>query len=239
METPSPTGVPSGALPPGALDGFSLNNTVGAALLGTYFSLILYGGILHQTSRYYRIYVDDTLWLKALIFVAVALESAQTALCIYACYYMLIIGYANPSVLEHASLSENMLPVVSGAIIALTQATGIKSTDTLMDRLILYTVTNGLITSTCMLILFIFVLVQPTSMVYVAMSFVSTKLYTNTLLAALNTRKSLRGTAANPSGIEIFMSGEEHHPQGVPLPSQNTVTLEFADVLTRSDGSKA
>ncbi|KAM5537814.1 hypothetical protein V8D89_008582 [Ganoderma adspersum] len=46
---------------------FPLNSTFGAALLGTHFSLILYGVLAHQTMRYYRTYPDDTLWLKALL----------------------------------------------------------------------------------------------------------------------------------------------------------------------------
>ncbi|KAI1790583.1 hypothetical protein LXA43DRAFT_1146134 [Ganoderma leucocontextum] len=71
-------------------------------------------------------------------------------------------------------------------IIALRQnRSGIKSTDSLMDVLVLYTITTGLITSLSMLSLFLVVTISPNDDgIYTAISVLVTKLYANTLLAA-------------------------------------------------------
>ncbi|KAJ3003697.1 hypothetical protein NUW54_g5168 [Trametes sanguinea] len=93
--------------------------------------------------------------------------------------------------------------------------TGIKRMDTIVDILILYTVTTGLLTgfvssnptlndgaetfvalSLVNLLSFIFSLLCPNNLIYTAFGVVSTKLYANSLLAALNSRKYLANRAA-------------------------------------------
>ncbi|PIL37248.1 hypothetical protein GSI_00941 [Ganoderma sinense ZZ0214-1] len=74
----------------------------------------------------------------------------------------------------------------------------------------------GLLTSVSMLILFIFVVLRPADLVYTAISLVSTKLYANALLAALNSRQSLRDQTyhADQSSLEIQTLGAQL--QGLP-----------------------
>ncbi|KAI1790668.1 hypothetical protein LXA43DRAFT_1095270 [Ganoderma leucocontextum] len=89
------------------------------------------------------------------------------------------------------------------------------SSDSLMDRkLVLYAITTGLLTSAFMLVFAVSAITRPNDMIYLALSFVTAKLYTNTLLATLNTRKSLREAAINPSrGVEVFgFSGGAANP---------------------------
>ncbi|PIL25901.1 hypothetical protein GSI_11654 [Ganoderma sinense ZZ0214-1] len=88
---------------------------------------------------------------------------------------------------------------------------GIKSTDSLMDVLVLYTITTGLITSLSMLSLFLVVTIAPTEDgIYTAISVLVTKLYANTLLAALNSRRSLHDRAARTiTGTDVFGTGIE------------------------------
>ncbi|EIW57759.1 uncharacterized protein TRAVEDRAFT_48789 [Trametes versicolor FP-101664 SS1] len=74
--------------------------------------------------------------------------------------------------------------------------TGMKRTDTIVDLLILYTVSTGLLTSVVDFSSFIFSLVSTNTLIYSAFGIVATKLYANSLLAALNSRKYLAERAA-------------------------------------------
>ncbi|KAI0636305.1 hypothetical protein C8Q77DRAFT_1102964 [Trametes polyzona] len=69
--------------------------------------------------------------------------------------------------------------------------TGMKRTDTVVDILILYAVSTGLLTSLVNFLSFIFSLVSPSNLIYTSFGIVATKLYANSLLAALNARKDL------------------------------------------------
>ncbi|KAI0833835.1 hypothetical protein BC628DRAFT_1414564 [Trametes gibbosa] len=76
--------------------------------------------------------------------------------------------------------------------------TGMKRIDTVVDILILYAISTGLLTSVVNFLSFIFSLVSPSKLVYTAFGIVATKLYANSLLTALNARKYLaqRATVA-------------------------------------------
>ncbi|KAI0323795.1 hypothetical protein GY45DRAFT_518824 [Cubamyces sp. BRFM 1775] len=69
--------------------------------------------------------------------------------------------------------------------------TGFKRTDSLIDTLILYSICTGLITDLFGIVTFILALVLPNDLIWVGVSLVTTKLYVNCVLAALNTRKSI------------------------------------------------
>ncbi|KAI0739957.1 hypothetical protein C8Q80DRAFT_1201419 [Daedaleopsis nitida] len=58
----------------------SIDRTFGAILIGTFVAAGLYGVTLHQASRYFRVYGDDSLVCKAVAFTTVLLETAHTAL---------------------------------------------------------------------------------------------------------------------------------------------------------------
>ncbi|KAM5537815.1 hypothetical protein V8D89_008583 [Ganoderma adspersum] len=70
-------------------------------------------------------------------------------------------------------------------------------------------------------------------MIYLGLSFVITKLYTNTLLAALNSRQSLRDAAGNPSGAEIFgLSGRlDRTPEPRVGPGDSSLHKEASEVV--------
>ncbi|KAM5532687.1 hypothetical protein V8D89_013656 [Ganoderma adspersum] len=120
-------------------------------------------------------------------------------------------------------------------IIALRRnRSGIKSTDSLMDVLVLYTITTGLITSLSMLSLFLVVTIAPTEDgIYTAISVLVTKLYANTLLAALNSRRSLHDRAARTiTGTDVFGTGIEfRRPERGANTTQATapVAIELRD----------
>ncbi|KAI0325099.1 hypothetical protein GY45DRAFT_1375029 [Cubamyces sp. BRFM 1775] len=69
--------------------------------------------------------------------------------------------------------------------------TGFKSTDSMIDILIIYTINTGLLTGIFSLLSLIFAVVEPSNLIYVALNMVSTRSYANSVLAVLNSRRSL------------------------------------------------
>ncbi|TBU39312.1 hypothetical protein BD309DRAFT_443287 [Dichomitus squalens] len=318
--------------------------TYGSVLLGTYLSLILYGGILHQTYRYFGAYPEDKKGLKIIVSLTVLLETVHTAACIYICYKALVTDHSDIARLENLMKRTHFGPLLMSIIIGLTQGffarrayvfgkkyrawirlvavlmflafgfsigqtilrisffvallkrvapgstcvgllmplrhgkisatrtpwlepcatgiaivedvimttvlilalhhsrSGIKSTDSLLNRVILYAITTGMLTSGCMILLFVTNLAFPDDIIYVGVSFVATKLYTNSLLAALNTRQSLRDVAFHPSGVKVFGSGacvcaeEAHDLPGPATGGANAVTVEFVEMAVSLKG---
>ncbi|KAI0824342.1 hypothetical protein BC628DRAFT_428045 [Trametes gibbosa] len=83
--------------------------------------------------------------------------------------------------------------ILTGALVFVLQRarTGSKRTDSILDVLIIYTVNTGLLTSIVSVIAFAFALVIPGNLIYAAVSIVGAKLYANSVLALLNSRRSI------------------------------------------------
>ncbi|EIW52178.1 uncharacterized protein TRAVEDRAFT_53603 [Trametes versicolor FP-101664 SS1] len=64
-------------------------------------------------------------------------------------------------------------------------------TDTVVDTLVLYAVNTGLLTTIIGSLVFIFALVYPDNLIYAGLSIPGVKLYSNSVLAMLNSRRSL------------------------------------------------
>ncbi|KAJ3005069.1 hypothetical protein NUW54_g4508 [Trametes sanguinea] len=79
---------------PGTLS--ALTESLGAILLGTIFGSMLYGLMLHQTYRYWRLYPNDKFILKGLVASIVVMETFHMVLWIIVCYEFLIVDYLNP-----------------------------------------------------------------------------------------------------------------------------------------------
>ncbi|KIJ25992.1 hypothetical protein M422DRAFT_273004 [Sphaerobolus stellatus SS14] len=73
-----------------------------------------------------------------------------------------------------------------------TSRTQVKSTQNLLNKLAMYTFASGFITVVANAVILATFLTQPTSQIYSGASFVLPHLYSNCLLAVLNSRKSLR-----------------------------------------------
>ncbi|KAJ7820492.1 hypothetical protein B0H13DRAFT_2682288 [Mycena leptocephala] len=82
--------------------------------------------------------------------------------------------------------------------------TGIKTTDTIVNRLVLYAMNTGLLTAICVLIDMICFLTMPKNLIHIAFNLVVGKLYTNSLLATLNFRDTIR---SNTKDINTFSLG--------------------------------
>ncbi|KAI0773046.1 hypothetical protein BD413DRAFT_611970 [Trametes elegans] len=69
--------------------------------------------------------------------------------------------------------------------------TGFKRTDSMIDVLIIYTINTGLLTSVVSILAFVFALILPGNLIYAAITIVGSKLYANSVLAVLNSRRSI------------------------------------------------
>ncbi|KAH9850846.1 hypothetical protein C2E23DRAFT_886902 [Lenzites betulinus] len=69
--------------------------------------------------------------------------------------------------------------------------TGSRRSNTVLGILITYTINTGLLTSIISVLAFIFALILPGNLIYAGVSIVSAKLYANSLLAVVNSRKSV------------------------------------------------
>jgi len=76
---------------------------------------------------------------------------------------------------------------------------GFKQTQTLVNRLIMFSIKTGLITSFCAIMAFVSVIAWPNTFLYVAFYLLISRLYANSLLATLNARSSLAGAGAHSS----------------------------------------
>ncbi|KAH9933575.1 uncharacterized protein BXZ73DRAFT_77201 [Epithele typhae] len=114
------TEAPQTAVPPPLP---SLDNTLGALLLGTFFGLILYGVVIHQAYRYFRLFPQDGRLIRAFLMrqgsissgcrtqvVAIMfLETVHTITCMHASYWYTVTNYFQPTALLFAPWSIQFL----------------------------------------------------------------------------------------------------------------------------------
>ncbi|TFK92015.1 hypothetical protein K466DRAFT_582337 [Polyporus arcularius HHB13444] len=102
------------------------------------------------------------------------------------------------------------------------QRTAYEKTNTLLNSLIVYTINTGLLTGIVNFLALVFALVRPNTMIWIAIEFVAVRLYTNSVLAVLNSRKSLREAAdrSGPLDLELELQAapnldtDEHSQSG-------------------------
>lgn len=70
--------------------------------------------------------------------------------------------------------------------------TGFHQSDTLINKLMLFSINTGLLTSVCAVMSLVSIIVWPDTFIYIAFYFCLGRLYCNSLLATLNVRKSIR-----------------------------------------------
>ncbi|KAI9056805.1 hypothetical protein FKP32DRAFT_1585067 [Trametes sanguinea] len=103
--------------------------------------------------------------------------------------------------------------IVTGVLIAvlLKSRTGFRSTDSLIQTLVIYTV-NSVCSTSMLTFTFCHALSMSGNMVYVAMGVVATKLYANSVLAVLNARRSLAERAMNGFTVNTLQMGGNLQP---------------------------
>ncbi|OJT12910.1 hypothetical protein TRAPUB_10541 [Trametes pubescens] len=118
--------------------------------------------------------------------------------------------------------------ILTGSLtwVLLKKRTGFKNTDSLIAVIVLYSINTGLMTGVFGLLVFIFALVMPNNLVYIGISIFGTKLYINSVLAVLNSRKSLNNR--NLNGFELNSFDTSGMPSSSATRSRNTTHLASA-----------
>jgi len=138
--------------------------------------------------------------------------------------------------LKSFSLTVNVLAAVGDLLIAVSlctllhlSRTGIQKSDTVTNKLMLFAINTGLLTSFCALASFISYMTAPNTLVYVTFYFCIGRLYTNSLLATLNVHKMIPGgfDATDISLCGFSKSGAHSRQRDASDMSINTNTKEL------------
>ncbi|KAI0636100.1 hypothetical protein C8Q77DRAFT_1251813 [Trametes polyzona] len=130
--------------------------------------------------------------------------------------------------------------------------TGFKRTDSMVDILMVYGINTGLSTSVVTLAALISAIVKPNSLIYTAIMVVGTKMYANSLLAVLNSRRSIvdrgmEGFETGSFGLKVvdprdiqaevrefhaisFKSPASPKPRALPVLGVKVTTETYVDV---------
>ncbi|TFK29252.1 hypothetical protein FA15DRAFT_632122 [Coprinopsis marcescibilis] len=187
----------------------NLGNLVWSILLEVLFNGFI--GLLVQgflTLRVWRLSNENiplTVTIGALVLAEFACSAAFTV------QSMKLHTWADLGNLKGLSISVNIVGVVVDVFIAgalfyfLSRSrTGFKKSDTMISRLILFTVSTGFLTSLCAIGSLVSILAWGQTLIYVAFYFSIGRLYSNSVLATLNARKSIRGLGED--GDELSFS---------------------------------
>ncbi|KAI0351875.1 hypothetical protein OH77DRAFT_1429171 [Trametes cingulata] len=127
--------------------------------------------------------------------------------------------------------------LLTGSLIwvLLKKRTGFKRTDALISVIILYTINTGLVTGIFSFLTFMCALIMPDNLIYIGISFFGAKLYVTSVLAVLNSRKSLNDGIMN--GFDCTSIDLEGLPN-LPTPSNYGGSLHFGAVSQASAAAK-
>ncbi|KAI0631712.1 hypothetical protein C8Q77DRAFT_1159461 [Trametes polyzona] len=99
-------------------------------------------------------------------------------------------AWMNSAGVGMAVLADTIL--TAALIFSLHQSrTGVRRTDSIIDVLIMYAINTGLVTGIMNLLSLVFALAMPDNLIYAGIVIVATKLYANSMMAVLNSRRSL------------------------------------------------
>ncbi|KAH9895981.1 hypothetical protein C8Q73DRAFT_789768 [Cubamyces lactineus] len=94
--------------------------------------------------------------------------------------------------------------------------TGIQRTDSIIDLLIMYAINTGLVTGIMNMLSFVFALAMPHNLIYAGIVIVATKLYANSMMAVLNSRRSLATQGSGLAQSSYNMSAMHRHRTTAP-----------------------
>ncbi|EGO27269.1 hypothetical protein SERLADRAFT_413740 [Serpula lacrymans var. lacrymans S7.9] len=131
--------------------------------------------------------------------------------------------FAQLGTLKDLSMTVNAVAAAGDVLIAAilctllqNSRTGFRRSDTIINKLILFSINTGLLTSICAVASLISITAAPTTFIYIAFYFCLGRLYCNSLLATLNARKGIRGESR---GEDVSLS-----LQGLPKTSNTMLT---------------
>jgi len=251
--------------------GASLNNTMGAMLIGVIISAVLHGITLVQAYYYFSLYPKDQWYLKLLVVTLVLVDATHLSFISHMIYHYLITDYYDHASLQRIiwsivmealctgtngglvqtfyavrawrlanrnwalfaflmtlviaqvgcgfawvvlaarmgtyqelltisplTITINAISTTADVFIAITlvillqrSRTGFRRSDTMITRLIVFVVNTGVLTCLCAIGSLISLITSPKTLIYAAFYYCLGRLYTNSLIATLNARKTI------------------------------------------------
>ncbi|KAF8154969.1 hypothetical protein B0H34DRAFT_718827 [Crassisporium funariophilum] len=157
------------------------------------------GGIVQTfyTWRVWRLSKGNISLTAIIIFLILATVGSGTAWVILA---MQISTYQKLLDISPLTITINALSTTVDVIIAATLClllhnarTGFKRSDSIINKLIIFVVNTGVLTTCCAIASLISLVASPNSLIYATFYFCIGRFYTNSFLATLNARKSMSG----------------------------------------------
>ncbi|KAJ6454214.1 hypothetical protein C8R45DRAFT_628757 [Mycena sanguinolenta] len=105
-----------------------------------------------------------------------------------------------------------------------------EKTAVVVDKLIVWTIETGLLTSVSSLLTLAFFVSMKTNYIWLTFYTISTGLFSNSLLASLNSRSSLR--AMQPPGLKVLASTGSPSSGGVHIQTESHVMYDMKDETT-------
>jgi len=150
--------------------------------------------------------------------------------------------------IKGASISVNVLGAAGDVLIALIlcsmlqqSRTGFRKSETVINRLTIFTINTGLMTSLCAVASLVSIVAAPNAFIYIAFFVNLGRLYSNTLLATLNARQSIRNTLDNTtislSGLKqgaTSMGNSQRRSNNIAI--KVDTTQEYSEERQYSDG---
>ncbi|KAI0069201.1 hypothetical protein BV25DRAFT_1818183 [Artomyces pyxidatus] len=142
--------------------------------------------------------------------VAVLVVAQFMTVLVYCSKAFRMTTYVEIATIKGWSMSINATTAASDLAIALVlcgllhnSRTGFRRSDTMINKLILFTVNTGVLTSVDAICSLATIAALPNSFVYICFFFALGRLYANSLLATLNARASLRSPSEDASSISL------------------------------------
>ncbi|KAG5719380.1 hypothetical protein E4T56_gene13513 [Termitomyces sp. T112] len=152
------------------------------------------------------------------------------------------------------STAADILIAVSLCIILHQARTGFRKSDTMINRLTLFIVNTGVLTSICAMASLISLIASPLTLIYATFYFCIGRLYTNSFLATLNARKAITGQVDDISHMLVSIpptllnthqgsAGKKSHQQTISIRIETTQEqhgkVPASNLRTRSQGKLA
>jgi hypothetical protein len=136
--------------------------------------------------------------------------------------------------LKNLSMSTNVIAATSAVLIAgvlcyllQNSRTGFKKSDSMITKLIVFSMNTGVLTSICALGSMISVIVWGHALIYAAFYFCMGRLYCNSLLATLNARRSIRGIEEENESSYSLRGVQKNNGSVGGLKKQNGISIKI------------
>ncbi|KAI0316362.1 hypothetical protein OF83DRAFT_1172972 [Amylostereum chailletii] len=170
--------------------------------------------LLVQGFFVYRIFkLSSKNWFLTLPVAAMSVAEFGV-ICTYVGKAAHIVQFEESLKLKALSLTVNALTAATDVAIAFIlcvllqkSRTGFRRSDTMITRLIIFTVNTGLLTSIDAICSLVTYAASPNTFIYICFFFALGRLYSNSLLATLNARRSLSGSSRADESTSISLQG--------------------------------